>query len=267
MADKCNNYSSNTIRDKVCIHTDKVFDACREKDCLEDLRVYLTRCGQELIDRAINIKVRSAEVIWVYTDVEPVPFNRGYFTVDIKFFFKVKLDVFTGIGRPTTVEGLATFDKRIILFGSEGNAKIFTSKFRPDSQDILESVKTNLPRCVVEVVDPIALNAKFVDKHHHHHDRCEMDVSSIPNEICSCFEDDLVVSGGDRLVFVTLGLFTIVKLERNIQLLIPVYDVCVPERECVGATDEDPCNIFKRLCFPIDEFFPPGESRDKCQER
>ena len=259
--------SSNTIKDKVCIHTDKVYDACREKDCLENLRVYLTRCGQEIVDRAINIKIRSAEIIWVYSDVEAVPFNKGYFTIDLKYFFKVTLDVFCGVGRPTQVEGLATFDKRIILFGSEGNAKIYTSKYKPNDSDVMESVKSNLPKSVVEVVDPIALNAKFIDKPdcHHHHHGCEMDISSIPSEICRCFDDDIVVSGGDRRVYVTLGIFTIVKLERNVQLLIPVYDFCMPEKECVGSTDEDPCSIFKKLCFPVDEFFPPSNSvSDRC---
>ena len=54
--------------DGVCIHTDQVYDSCRERDCLEDLRVILTRCGQEIVDQAINVKVKSAEVIWVYSD-------------------------------------------------------------------------------------------------------------------------------------------------------------------------------------------------------
>ena len=258
MADKCNpNGNNSSIRDKVCIHTDKVYDACKEKDCLEDLRVFLTVCGQEIVDRAINVKFRKAEIIWVYTDVEPVPFNKGFYTVDLKYFFKVYLDVFTGCGRPVLVEGLATFDKKIILFGSEGNANIFSSKYRPDDSDIAECVKTNLPKAIVEVVDPIALNAKIVDKSDSCCCECDMDVSSIPGEICKCFDDDIVVAGHNRKVYVTLGLFTIVRLERSVELLIPVYDFCVPEKECVGSTEEDPCNIFRRLKFPVDEFFPP----------
>ena len=123
-----------------------------DKDCVVDARVYLTRCGQEIVDRAINVKFRKAEIIWVYTDVEEVPFNRGFFTVDLKFFFKIYLDVFTGVGRPVTVEGLATFDKKVILFGSEGKSKIFTSQYRPDDQDILMSTKNNLPKAIVEVI-------------------------------------------------------------------------------------------------------------------
>lgn len=259
MAEKGNSCSNNTIRDKVCIHTDKVYDACREKDCLEDLRVYLTRSGQEIADRAINVKIRNAEIIWVYSDVEPVAFNKGYFTVDIKYFFRITLDIFTGCGRPTTIEGLATFDKRIILYGSEGNAKIYTSMYKPNDHDVLESVKTNVPKSVIEVVDPIALNAKIVEK-----EKCccgnDVDITSLPGEICRCFDDDLVVSGSNRVIYVTLGIFTIVKLERNVQLLIPVYDFCVPQKECVGSTDEDPCSIFRRLCFPVDEFFPPSDN-------
>ena len=35
--------------------------------------------------------------------------------MDLKYFFKITLAVFTGLGRPTEVEGLATFDKKVIL--------------------------------------------------------------------------------------------------------------------------------------------------------
>ena len=244
-------------KDSVCIHTDKIYDACKDKDCIVDARVYLTSVGQELVDRAINIKVRKAEIIWIYTDVEEVPFNRGYFTVDLKYFFKVYLDVFTGVGRPVTVEGLATFDKKVILFGSEGKAKIFSSTFRPNEQDILHSVRNNAPKAIVEVVEPIALSAKVVERNKCNC-CCAIDCSSIPSEICCCFEDSLIGEERDKNVFVTLGLFSIIKLERNVQLLIPAYDFCVPNKECVGATEDNPCDLFDNICFPLDEFFPPA---------
>ena len=28
------------IREAVCIHTKKIYDSCRDKDCIEDLRVF-----------------------------------------------------------------------------------------------------------------------------------------------------------------------------------------------------------------------------------
>ena len=51
-------------------------------------------------------------------------------------------------------------------------------------------------------------------------------------------------------------MFTIVQLERNVQMLVPSYDFCVPEKECV-TTSDNPCELFNRLEFPTDEFFPP----------
>ena len=149
----CGRQVAECFRDGVCIHTDQVYDSCREKDCIEDVQVILTRCGQEIVDDAINVKVKSAEVIWVFTDLEPVPFNRGFFTVDIKYFFRVTLEVFRGVGRPTEVEGLATFDKKVILFGSEGNSKVFSSKFNPGGQMPTMWQKNNLPKAIVETVD------------------------------------------------------------------------------------------------------------------
>lgn len=243
------------FKEAVCIQTDKVYDSCREKDCLEDLRVYLTRSGQEVIDNAINVKCRKSEVIWVFTDVEPVPFNRGFFTVDVKFFFRITLDAFTGIGRPTEVQGLATFDKKVILFGSEGNAKIFESKFKEDAFDPQLWHKTNMPKAKVEVVDPICLSARIADVMAHGYN--DVDLAGVPDSVCRCFNDDLVAGAERRMVLVTLGLFSIIKIERNVQLLIPAFDFCVPEKECIAATEDNPCDLFDRIEFPVDEFFPP----------
>ena len=258
MGESCNNERS--FKEAVCIHTDKVYDSCRDKDCLENIRVYLTACGQSVIDRAINVKCTKAEIIWIFSDVEPVPFNRGYYSVDLKYFFKVTLAVFTGVGRPTEVEGLATFDKKVILFGSEGNAKTFSSKYKEDAFDAQLWKKTNMPKAVIEVVEPIALGAKVVDAN----DRCccddEFDISSVPESVCRVFDDRLILGGEQKRVFVSLGIFSIVKLERRVQLLIPSYDFCIPNKECVGATDDNPCDLFERICFPVDEFFPP----EKC---
>ena len=31
---------TGSIREAVCIHTRKIYDSCRDKDCIEDLRFY-----------------------------------------------------------------------------------------------------------------------------------------------------------------------------------------------------------------------------------
>ena len=44
------------IREAVCIHTRKIFDACRSKDCIEDLRVWPTASSQQYIDSALSVR-------------------------------------------------------------------------------------------------------------------------------------------------------------------------------------------------------------------
>ena len=59
---------------------------------------------------------------------------------------------------------------------------------------------------------------------------------------------------------------SLVRLERDTQLLIPAYDYCLPEKECAcqGAEcGEDPCEIFRKVQFPVDEFFPPNSVAPK----
>ncbi len=42
----------SSVRESVCIHTRKIFDSCRDKDCVEDLRFYPTASAQELLSAA-----------------------------------------------------------------------------------------------------------------------------------------------------------------------------------------------------------------------
>lgn len=244
----------------ICIHTDQIYDSCKDRDCIRNQRVYFTNADQEIIDQAINVKIKKAEIIWVYTNVEPVPFNRGYFTVDIKYFIKVTVDVFRGVSCPIEIEGLTTFDKKVILFGSEGSAKIFES-----NSDECEEVsrmwqKNNLPKAIVEVVDPIALAAKLVNNDDCCCCDCNEHFLAIPENICACFDDELYIGEDGKQVLATLGLFTIVKIERNVQLLINAVDFCIPEKECPSATETNPCELFNSIRFPFDEFFPPQKS-------
>ncbi len=243
--------------DPVCIHTDQIYDSCRDRDCIKDQRVYFTNSAQEIIDKAINVKIKKAEVIWVYTTIEPVAFNRGFFTVDIKYFIKVTVEAFKGVSCPTELEGLVTYDKKVILFGSEGNVKIFQSTDNDNCNisDIWH--KNNMPKAIVEVVDPIALSAKLVSKDDCCCCDCHEHFLAIPENICACFDDELYIGDDGKTVLVTLGIFTIVKLERTVQLLVDAVDFCIPDKECSAATENNPCDLFNTIRFPFDEFFPP----------
>ena len=244
-------------REAVCIHTKKIYDSCRDKDCIEDLRFYPTQNGQEILNRAQSVKGGKAELLYTYIDVEPVVFNRGFFTVDMRYFYRVTVNVYCGCPRPVEVEGLCVFDKRVILFGSEGNAKIFSSKVKVDGMDRQMLERSNMPVAVVEAVDPIVLDAKLVDCCEHR--CCDGNLCEIPPCVCQCFACDLTMCDDSRRVYITLGQFSIVRLERDSQLLIPVLDYCMPEKECAGGCgSEDPCELFSNIAFPVNEFFPPN---------
>ena len=252
--------SSTYIREAVCIHTSKIFDSCRDKDCVEDLRVYPTLSSQAYISSAFSVRPRSAELLCVDVDVDEITFNRGYYTVDAKFFHKVKGEVFPG-GHEVT--GLAVFDKRVILFGSEGNAKVFTSAGSCIGQQPQNG--KDQPIAVVEAVDPLALGMKVVDSNCC--SVCDSDLNEVPDGIVSAFCEDLVLGSVARRLYVTLGQFSIIRLERDTQLVMPVYDYCLPDKECEGSSsDEDPCTLFSRVRFPVEEFFPPDSASVGYQE-
>ena len=89
---------------------------------------------------------------------------------------------------------------------------------------------------------------------------CENPVSvQIPDGIRELFDEPLVISGGQRQLFVTLGQFSIVLLEREAQLVVPVLDYAMPCKECCDegcGSAEDPCEMFSRIPFPAAEFSP-----------
>ena len=38
---------------------------------------------QPLVDSATNVRVRDVNVITVYIDLQPIPFNKGFYSVDM----------------------------------------------------------------------------------------------------------------------------------------------------------------------------------------
>ncbi|MDO5548270.1 MAG: hypothetical protein Q4F79_07260 [Eubacteriales bacterium] len=247
---------NDPIREAVCVHTSKVYDACRSKECIPELRVYLTRQSQELLDRSNSVKPRRAELIWVNLDVEPVDFNRGFFSVDARFFYRVYAEVNAGCGRMTDICGLAVYDKRAILFGCESSVRTFTSEACGEGLSPRTIEQGRMPRAVVETLDPIVLSAKIVEPHCRCDCCCHDD--DIPEYLGCMFDEDLILNGDVKKLFVTLGQFSIIRLERDAQLLIPAYDVCMPTKECnCGSSEpEDPCEMFNQIDFPEEEFNP-----------
>ena len=255
------------LRQAFSIHTRKITDSCRDKDCIEDLRVWLTRGSQGILDKAATAKVRCADLINTYIEVEPVAFDRNHYCIDVTFYDRILADAIVGGTRPAPLTGLAVFTKRVVLCGEDSRAHIYRSTAQPGSLCGTSLLHANQPAAVVEVLDPMVLSSKVRESDPC---GCEGGVSvQVPDAIRELFDEPLVISGGQRQLFVALGQFSIIRMEREAQLIVPVLDYAMPYKECCDegcGSAEDPCEMFSRIPFPSAEFSPrncdPGEEND-----
>ena len=242
------------LQQALSIHTQKITDSCRDKDCIEDLRVYLTKSSQTVLDTCSSAKVRCADLLYTYIYVEPVAFDRNHYCIDLTFYYRILADATVGINRPVALQGLAVFSKRAVLCGEDSRAHIYTSRTVLSGTDGLSRVSANHPTAVVEVLDPMVLSSKIQEK-------CGCSaVAQIPAPICGVFEEELVTGNAARQLLVTLGQFSIVRLERDSQLVVPVLDYSLPTKVCceTPGCGEDPCEMFSRIPFPENQFAPRG---------
>ena len=251
------------IREAVCVHTDKISDSCLAKDCIEDLQVYLTVPSQQALDCAVSAKARYVELLHVGVHVETVPYSTGYYTVDLTFYYRVIADASAAGGRPTTVTGLAIFSKRLVMFGGETSARSFSSRSGVSCLCKQAIQAGNVPEAIVEVVDPMILGSRVQEVCNCN--CCPPSPPVIPEAILGCFEEQLVLDCESKRLLVTIGQFSIARLERSTQLLIPTFDYCIPSKTCKNVSSsntESPCEVFGQIEFPMDAFFP--SKNDSC---
>ncbi len=254
------------FKEAVCIDAMRIYDSCSDKDCIEDTRVLFTRNVQDLVDSATNVRIKDVKVLSVFVDLQPIPFNKGFYSVDMTFFFDVGLELFSSpVCTSRDVNGVSVFNKKVILYGSEGNVKIFSSddcdKCCDKYHDTCCEGSDGAPRATVQVAEPIALSAKLCQANANF--GCGDNCCPVPEGICSRFGGNFERVSCKNAVYVTIGMFMIVQLMRNTQMLIPAYDFCIPNKECITSSD-NPCEIFKQIEFPVDEFFPPSAVDSKC---
>lgn len=110
---------------------------------------------------------------------------------------------------------------------------------------------------MAEVVDPIVLSTGVYEKV-----SCPACCSccccgDIPEIVTSNLSGCLCDEGGERFLLVCFGIFSVVRIVRPAQYLISATEYCVPDKECVAPSEDDPCRIFNTMAFPINEFCPP----------
>lgn len=117
---------------------------------------------------------------------------------------------------------------------------------------------------VVEVLDPMVLSSKVKEVC----DCSQSAVAQIPEGICKLFDEELILTDERRRLYVTLGQFSIIRLERDAQLVMPVLAYSMPTKECCDAPGcaEDPCEMFSRIPFPDAQFTSRGCDRECGEE-
>ncbi len=243
----------------VCIEANRILDSCRDRDCFEDVKVILTDFGNEIIQNTTNVRAKSACITWTYISIDPVKFNRGFYSVTIKFYIKITFEACLCGGRSQEFEGVAVLEKRVILYGSESNVSIFKSN--PDVNDYCTIPEPccsskNVPTAIVEVVDPIILNNK-VREPEDTCCSCCCCCNDIPDSVCSQLNGRLSDNEG-RYLTVSLGIFSVVRIVRPAQYLIHATEYCVPDKECISPEEDNPCAVFRTMAFPTSEFCPPN---------
>ena len=217
-----------------------------------------------MLDACASARVRCAELLYTYIDVEPVAFDRNHYCIDVTFYYRILADATIGAARPAALYGLAVFTKRAVLCGEDSRAHIYRSDTRLCAPDGFTRHYANRPTAVVEVLEPMVLSSKIREVCN---DKCRDDCAlQIPAEIKCLFDDELVLSGERRRLYVTLGQFSIIRLERDAQLVVPVLDYAIPTKECCDAPGctEDPCEMFSRIPFPASQFAPNDCDNNTC---
>lgn len=254
---------SGTNDKSTCIDVNKIYDSAKDKECIEDLRVYLGPDAQEIIDNASNLRSKCAEVLWASINVSDVAFNKGYYSVSIRYYFRLCFEACV-MGRAREFCGIAVYDKQSIMFGGDGNVSVFTSD--DINNDICASLPAdaftnnpaNTPKVQLEVASPIVLSVKLADRNWHC-GHCCCPIEQIPENLCQCCGcTPSPADMGAKCLYVTIGLFSLIKIERPVSLLINSAEYCIPNRESRVLSDNtsDPCELFKSMAFPTCDFYP-----------
>ncbi len=268
----------------VCIETNRILDSCRDRDCFENVRVFLTDLGQDIIEHTTQVRVKDACIAWTYIGIDPVRFNRGFYSVHIRFYIKLIFEACLCAGQSREFDGIAVLEKQVVLFGGDSSVSIFRSSadgsvFCAEPQPCYK--ERSVPTAVVEAVDPIVLGVRVLEPACPEPICCCCCVCDVPTSIAGCLSAPLCPDtcgdrdhgshdhGGGRSLVVSLGIFSLVRLVRPAQYLIQATEFIIPDKECISSTPDDPCDLFRSMAFPISEFAPapmplPTGDRNKC---
>ncbi len=263
---------SNTGSGEVCIIAQKIFDQCRIQKCLTPDILGPARaannqgscCNDVFCDGDIiippsnatdviirNLVLRKIEII----RKTPNSLQPGCWDIELRYVFDYTLEFRRSDGCFIgCVNATSSYTLKITLFGS-------TAADTTSVNDIFNSglYTGGGPSCVAEG-KALALAA-------------ELKYPGGKNSCCCC--DCCCCDSGNSsctdsanvdpiAVNVTIGLFTIVKLYRPVNMMIQSLGNCFAE-PCVSPLQSgDPCGNFDAMSFPWEAFTPSEEGKSCC---
>ena len=224
-------------RETVCVETNRILDSCRDRDCFENVKVFLTDQGQEIIERTTQVRAKDVCIAWTYIGIDPVQFNRGFYSITIRFYIKLIFEACVCPGRSQEFDGIAVLEKQVVLYGGDSCVSIFRSStdasgFCAEPEPCYK--ERTVPTAVVEVVDPIVLNVRVLEP-------------SCAEPICCCSASIRCLSA-ISLIFASASAFAVAPAISP----TPLRPVCRPRCATPGARGRIGAwwfpSVFSRWC-------------------
>lgn len=252
-------FPAGTSRDTVCLEAERVLDSCRDRDCFENVRVFLTDFGNEIIEHTNAVRVTDSEIAFASIVIDPVRFNRGFYSVNIRFFIRLTCEACLGPRSAQEFGGIAVIEKNVVLYGGESNVSTFRSSGEMSNYCSLPEPcngEKNIPTASVDIVEPIILGARIVEEK----DPCPCccRACDVPESVTSRLGGALNDEYFGKYLVISVGLFSVVRITRPGQYLVSAAEYAVPEKECISPETDDPCGVFNSMPFPADEFSSAG---------
>lgn len=283
-ARNCNRYNdcdcdcvggNATGRGETCIIAQKIFDQCRIQKCLTSdilgparaARNSAPSCNDMLCEgdiivppcNAADVTIRDLELDRIdIVRKKPNPLQEGCWDLELRYVFDYTLEFRRADGGFIgCIDATNMYNLRVTLFGST-EAEVTTAT---DLYDCCGNSEGG-PFAVAEG-KAIALAAEL---RYPCCNSCNCGCGcGCNNNGCNCGCDNMdATMGAPIAVNVTIGLFTIVKLFRTVNMLVNSLGRCMPDDCTATASAGDPCGDFENMRFPLDMFSPSARPRSCC---
>ncbi len=251
-----------------CIIAQKIFDQCRLQKCLSPAILGPARaarnvptCNEMLCEGDIIVPPCNAASVTMknlnLTKIEILsktqnPLKDGCWDIELKYVFNYNLEFRKSDGTEICcIPATSVYTLKVTLFGSS-------------ESDV--TVATDMYCCCEYMAGGPFVNAEGkamgLQAELKYPNNCGCDCGCDCGSRCGC---DSTAFDAPIAVNVTIGLFTIIKLFRTVNMLVRSLGNCVPKKCVSPSSAVDPCEFFDNLKFPM-EIFAPTATPTTCYD-